>query len=191
MQKLSYTALRRSPELAGGNGGGYYITAKSIEVNHHQVPLPNHGAPLVVQLSSMVPYTELRPDVYGPFVKAWDEILQWPKKVAPPVAPFELCYESRTIGSNRLGYAVPDININLEDGAAWYIFGGNSLVQVDDATACFAFVEMRLEKAGAGYGGGGAPAVVIGGHQMEHNLVVFDEEKQQLGFTCSASAFGV
>uniref|UniRef100_A0A0E0CCQ8 Peptidase A1 domain-containing protein n=1 Tax=Oryza meridionalis TaxID=40149 RepID=A0A0E0CCQ8_9ORYZ len=185
--RLSYTALRRSPELGAG---GYYITAKNIKVNQQQVPLPNHG-PLVVQLSSMAPYTELRPD-------AWDVIVAWPKKVTPPVAPFELCYESQTISSNRLGYAVPSIDIELEDGATWNIFGGNSLVQVDDATACFAFVEMRPEKAGAGYGGGGAPAVVIGGHQMEHNLVVFDEEKQQLGFsgllfglqtTCTSDAF--
>uniref|UniRef100_A0A0E0KP11 Xylanase inhibitor C-terminal domain-containing protein n=1 Tax=Oryza punctata TaxID=4537 RepID=A0A0E0KP11_ORYPU len=156
MQILSYTALRRSPEIAGA---GYYITAKSIEVNHKEVPLPNHGS-LVVQLSSMVPYTELCPDVYQPFVKAWDEILAWPKKQ----------------------HAVPGININLEDGEVWEIFGGNSMVKVDDNTACFAFVEMKPEKVGVGHGGD-APAVVIGGHQMEHNLVVFDEEKQQLGFS--------
>uniref|UniRef100_J3L7N0 Xylanase inhibitor C-terminal domain-containing protein n=1 Tax=Oryza brachyantha TaxID=4533 RepID=J3L7N0_ORYBR len=177
--RLSYTALRRSPELGAG---GYYITAKGITVNHQvhqQLALPNHG-PLVVQLSSTIPYTELRPDVYGPFIKAWDSITEWPKKVTPPVAPFELCYDSRTLSSNRLGYAVPEIDINLEDGATWHIFGGNSLVQVDDSTACFAFVEMKPEKVGYG---NDAPAVVIGGYQMEHNLVVFDEEKQQLGFS--------
>uniref|UniRef100_A0A0D9VA10 Peptidase A1 domain-containing protein n=1 Tax=Leersia perrieri TaxID=77586 RepID=A0A0D9VA10_9ORYZ len=172
---LSYTALRRKPEIGGE--GGYYITAKGITVNQQRLPLTSNlgGDSLVVQLSTTVAYTELRHDVYGVFLKAWNDVVAWPKKVARPASvssPFEVCYESRTLSSNRLGYAVPDIEIELEDGATWYIFGGNSLVQVDDNTVCFAFVEMKQKEAEwVGYGGD-SPAVVIGGYQMEHNLVL-------------------
>jgi len=49
-------------------------------------------------------------------------------------------------------------------------------VQVDDNTACFGFVKMDKEEKAA-------PAVVIGGFQMENNLLVYDEEKKQLGFS--------
>ncbi|CAM0884786.1 unnamed protein product [Alopecurus aequalis] len=51
---------------------------------------------------------------------------------------------------------------------------------------CLPFVEMKGEDKQAGYGSGGgteAPAMVIGGFQMEHNLLVFDEENQRLGFS--------
>jgi hypothetical protein len=110
------------------------------------------------------------------------------KRVIPPMPPFELCYDSRELGSTRLGYAVPQVDLMLESGATWTVFGGNSMVQVSDDTACFAFHEMKKEKqeGGHGYGGGvarPAPAVVIGGFQMENNLLVFDEEKGQLGFS--------
>jgi hypothetical protein len=104
--------------------------------------------------------------------------------VNPPTPPFELCYDSRELGSTRLGYAVPQVDLMLESGATWTVFGGNSMVQVSDDTACFAFLEMK--EGGHGYGGGAArpaPAVVIGGFQMENNLLVFDEEKGQLGFS--------
>ncbi|KAL6853465.1 hypothetical protein ACP4OV_019494 [Aristida adscensionis] len=171
-------ALRRSPESPG-----YYVSAKSVAVNQQQVPLSVHG-PLAVELSSTTPYTVLRPDVYAPFVKAFDDATAERKRVTPPApAPFELCYDSRELGSTRLGYAVPQVDLVLEGGSNWTVFGGNSMVQVSDDTACFAFLRMEEGKKG-GYGeGAAAPAVVIGGFQMENNLLVFDEEKRQLGFS--------
>ena len=110
-------------------------------------------------------------------MKAFDRATAERKRVTPPpAAPFELCYDSRELGSTRLGYAVPQVDLMLEGGANWTVFGGNSMVQVDDNTACFGFVKMAKEEKAA-------PAAVIGGFQMENNLLVFDEEKQQLGFS--------
>ncbi|CAN6309150.1 unnamed protein product [Urochloa humidicola] len=43
------------------------------------------------------------------------------------------------------------------------------------------YVEMKLEELGYGHGGQ-APAMVMGGYQMENNLLVFDEENQELGY---------
>ncbi|XP_062187716.1 chitinase CLP-like [Phragmites australis] len=168
------TPLRRNPEFPG-----YYISAKGLAVNQEQVPLSSYG-PLVVGLCSRIPYTVLRSDVYRPFVQAFDKATAERKRVTPPVAPFELCYDSRELGSTRLGYAVPQVDLMLEGGSNWTVFGGNSMVQVNDNTACFGFVRMKESEKRRYFG---APAVVIGGFQMENNLLVFDEEKAQLGFS--------
>jgi len=177
------TPLRGKPRVPG-----YFVSAKGIAVNQAQVQVQQLG-PLVVALCSRIPYTVLRPDVYAPFVRAFDAATAGRKRVTPPTPPFELCYDSRELGSTRLGYAVPQVDLMLESGANWTVFGGNSMVQVSDDTACFAFLEMKEEKHegrhGYGHGGGAgtAPAVIIGGFQMENNLLVFDEEKRQLGFS--------
>jgi hypothetical protein len=128
-----------------------------------------------------IPYTVLRPDVFASFVRAFDVATPGRERVNPPTPPFELCYDSRELGSTRLGYAVPQVDLML---ANWTVFGGNSMVQVSDNTACFAFLDIKEGGHGYGYGGAAAPApaVVIGGFQMENNLLVFDE-KGQLGFS--------
>ncbi|CAN6339530.1 unnamed protein product [Urochloa humidicola] len=41
---------------------------------------------------------------------------------------------------------------------------------------------MKLEELGYGHGCQ-TPAMVMGGYQMENNLLVFDEEKQELGYS--------
>jgi len=162
------------------------VSAKGIAVNQAQ----EQQGPLDIALCSRIPYTVLRPDVYAPFIRAFDLAMAGRKRVTPPTPPFELCYDSRELGSTRLGYAVPQVDLMLESGATWTVFGGNSMVQVSDDTTCFAFLEMKEEKqeGGHGYGDGAAapasaPAVVIGGLQMENNLPMFDEEKGQLGFS--------
>ncbi|KAM0853170.1 hypothetical protein ACQ4PT_051262 [Festuca glaucescens] len=162
---------------------GYFISAnKGIAVNQAQVPLPDHSS-LTIGFSSTIRYTELRCDVYRPLIGAFDQAMGQSARVTPPpaAAPFELCYDSSKLSPTRLGYFVPQVDLMLDGGKNWTVFGGNSMAQVDRHTACFAFVEMKEGKTG--YGGRAAPPVVIGGFQMEDNLVVFDEEKQRLGFS--------
>ncbi|CAM0884784.1 unnamed protein product [Alopecurus aequalis] len=178
-----------TPLVKHGESPGYYISAeKGIAVNHVTVPLDGgaYGAtPLLVGLSLTIPYTALRSDVYGAFIKAFDEATAGYARM-PAVAPFELCYDSTQLGSTRVGYPVPEIELMLAGGKSWILFGGNSMVDVNDHTACLAFVEMKGEGKQAGYGGGGrteAPAMVIGGFQMENNLLVFDDKNQRLGFS--------
>ncbi|EAZ14768.1 hypothetical protein OsJ_04695 [Oryza sativa Japonica Group] len=159
---------------------GYFISATKIAVNQEQVQLYTQE-PLVVELCTRIPYTALRPDVYRAVVDAFARATAGRKRVTPPpppAAPFELCYDSRDLGSTRLGYAVPQIDLVLEGGKNWTVFGGNSMAQVSDNTACLAVVKVKGEK-----GSPPPPAAIIGGFQMENNLVVFDEEKQRLGFS--------
>uniref|UniRef100_A0ACD5X931 Uncharacterized protein n=1 Tax=Avena sativa TaxID=4498 RepID=A0ACD5X931_AVESA len=181
---LMATLVGYTPLVKHGKSPGYFVRAeKGIAVNQARVPLGD--APLIIGLSSTIPYTALRTDVYGAFIKAFDAATADRARVTPSVAPFELCYESTQLGSTLLGYAVPQIDVMLQGGKNWTVFGGNSMAQVNDHTACLAFVEMKGKYKRAPYGGGltEAPAVVIGGFQLENNLLVLDEEKQQLGFS--------
>ncbi|KAF7032943.1 hypothetical protein CFC21_044073 [Triticum aestivum] len=102
---------------------------------------------------------------------------------SPAAPPFELCYNNSKLPQTRFGFFVPRISLILDGGTSWPVFGMNSVVRLNRATARLAFVEMKAGNKAGYYGDGAAPAVVIGGLQMENMLLVFDEEKQTLGFT--------
>ncbi|XP_004972336.1 basic 7S globulin 2 [Setaria italica] len=174
------STLTYTPLLRKRGSPAYYLSVKAIAVDEAQVQLP--GDPLAtggVVLSTTAPYTALRPDVYRPVVDAFDKALklQSNSKRVPAVAPFELCYDLRTLpGPTRIGWLVPDIILMLENGKNWTFTGLSSMVI--SQVGCFGFVEMKLEKGGYA----GAPAVEIGGFQMEDHALQFDLEKQLLGF---------
>jgi len=93
------------------------------------------------------------------------------------VAPFGACFSSKNIGSTRVGPAVPQIDLVLQRKRVyWGIFGANSMVQVSNDVVCLGFVD-----------GGSNPrtSIVIGGHQIEDNLLQFDLAKSRLGFSSS------
>lgn len=168
---------------AGAGAPGYYVSSTGIAVEQARVGGPR-GA-LVVALSSTVPYTALRPDVYAPFVKAFDAAaagpnFPWMSRVAA-VAPFDRCYDSTKLPQSLLGYAVPQIDVMLEGGQNFTVLGGNSMVQVNANTACLGFVQAP----------GQAPAAVIGGFQLENHLLLLDVDKKQLGFTTFLNAIGL
>lgn len=184
------TMLAGTAPLRGFNGSpGYFLSATGITVDRKKVPL---SGPLVVGLSSTIPYTALRADVYAPFVKAFDQAAASPNfspfvsRVAA-VAPFERCYNSTklSVGLSRLGYPVPQIELLLEGGQSFMVLGANSMVQVNANAACLGFVRMKAA------GGQQAPAAVIGGFQLENHLLVLDEEKKQFGFTTYLGAIGL
>ncbi|KAF7039962.1 hypothetical protein CFC21_049901 [Triticum aestivum] len=180
-QSLDYTPL-----VQRNGNPAYSVLVKSITMDNTRVSVPDSAlATGGVLLSTTVPYTSLRRDVYRPFVDAFAKAVVaqsqhgWPvARVVKPVAPFELCYDSGTLISGRGGYFVPGVTLTLDGGKNWTMFGGGSMLNVEPGTACLAFVEMKGVKAGDGR----APAVLIGGFQMENFLLEFDMEKNQLGF---------
>ncbi|XP_020237786.1 basic 7S globulin [Cajanus cajan] len=166
----------------------YFIDVKAVKIDGHVVNLKpsllsidnkgNGGT----KISTMSPYTELQTSVYKPFLrdflkKASDRKL---KKVAS-VAPFEACYDSTTIGNSVSGLVVPTIDLVLQGGLQWTIHGANSMVMVKKNVACLAFVDggteprMSFVKA----------SIVIGGYQLQDNLLVFDLASSKLSFSSS------
>ncbi|KAK2447777.1 putative aspartic proteinase GIP2 [Trifolium repens] len=161
----------------------YFIDVKSIKVGGEVL---NFKSSLLsidnkgnggTKISTLNNFTVLHSSILKPLVrnfvkKASDKKI---KKVAS-VAPFKACFELSTIGRTITGLDVPTIDLVLEGGVKWRIYGGNSMVLVNKKVACLGFVN-----------GGKEPrtAVVIGGHLLEDNLLEFDLVSSKLGFSSS------
>lgn len=82
-----------------------------------------------------------------------------------------------------MGPAVPTIEMVLQsETVRWKVYGANSMVFVTKDVMCLAVVD-----------GGRRPttSIVIGGHQLEDNLVLFDVGTSRIGFSSSLLARGV
>ncbi|CAI0466338.1 unnamed protein product [Linum tenue] len=179
-RSLFYTPLVVSSGRNSPAGHEYFINLKSIRVNGERVSLGKDRIGLA-KLSTTVPYALMETSVYRAFTEAYLKAaaannLSGVPRVAG-VGPFELCYNSVGIGSTRVGPAVPQIDLVLQSSNVyWRIFGANSMVQVKSGVLCLGFVD-----------GGVNPrtAIVIGGHQVEDNLLQFDLAASRLGFSSS------
>lgn len=93
------------------------------------------------------------------------------------VAPFEVCYDINTLYFTRVGVEVPNIELVLQNQkVVWTIYASNSMVsglKANPNAMCLAFVD-----------GGKNPttSIVLGGYQLEDNLLQFDLAMSRLGF---------
>nr|XP_016476309.1 PREDICTED: basic 7S globulin-like [Nicotiana tabacum] len=162
----------------------YYIQVSSIRINGKTLPLNKTLLSLDendeeggTKISTAVPYTVLEASVYSAVSKAFVNEMPEEVKTVSSVQPFKTCFDSTYIGMSRLGYNAPEINLVLhKPNVYWTITGANSLVKVTEKVICLAFVE-RDEALGQ--------AIVIGGYQMQDNLVEFDLSRGRIGFSNS------
>ncbi|KAI8010285.1 Basic 7S globulin [Camellia lanceoleosa] len=185
---LSYTPLILNPVSTasaysvGDASSDYFIGVQSIKINEKTVPINtslltidsegNGGT----KISTVNPYTILETSIYKAVTKFFIKELSGVPRVAS-VAPFKACFNSNNISSTRVGPAVPSIDLVLQsERVFWRIFGTNSMVQVSDDVLCLGFVD-----------GGAKPrtSIVIGGYQVEDNLLQFDLAASKLGFSSS------
>ncbi|KAK7270262.1 hypothetical protein RIF29_23275 [Crotalaria pallida] len=186
-QSLTFTPLIKNPVSTasafsqGEPSSEYFIGVKSIRVDGKAVAINTSLLSIDsngvggTKISTVNPYTVLEASIYkavtGAFLAARTNL----KRVSP-VAPFEICFSGDNIGSTLLGAAVPTIELVLQnEDTIFRIFGANSVVSVrNDAVLCLAFVN-----------GGANPrtSIVIGGYQIENNLLQFDLATSRLGFS--------
>ncbi|XP_020599256.1 LOW QUALITY PROTEIN: basic 7S globulin-like [Phalaenopsis equestris] len=186
-QSLLYTPLLTNPvSTAGSSTKGepsyeYFIGVTAIKVGGTPVALnktlltidkkTGYGG---TKISTSVPYTTLETSIYKTVTSAFSAALANVTRVAA-VAPFELCYDGKELGSTRVGPGVPAVELVLQnENVFWIIYGGNSMVEVKSGVFCFGFVD------------GGRTArtsIVIGGYQLEDNLVEFDLAYSRVGFS--------
>lgn len=174
----------------------YFIDVKFIRVNGEALSVKdsyfsfdkdgNGGT----KISTMQNYTSLHTSIYKPltraFVKAASDMNI--KSVAA-VAPFRACFSSSSISKTAAGPAVPPIDLVLPGtDVYWRINGANSMVEIDQKTTCLGFVE--AEPRPKYVIGWPTTSIVIGTHQLEENLLVFDLVSSQLQFTSSLLAHG-
>ncbi|XP_023745786.1 probable aspartic proteinase GIP2 [Lactuca sativa] len=186
---LTYTPLIINPVTENGFLGDaspkYFIGVTSIKINDKRVPINESLLSIDAEgyggttISTADPYTVLETSIYSAVVAAFVKAM--PKNVqrVPSVAPFGACFSSNNISSTRLGPGVPSIDLVLQSKSVyWRIVGANSMVEVKKNVLCLGFVEARTDFRPRF-------AVVIGGHQIEDNLLQFDLSTSRLGFSSS------
>ncbi|KAL8100261.1 putative aspartic proteinase GIP2 [Apium graveolens] len=186
---LTYTSLiinKVNTELRvlkGEASAEYFIGVKSIKIRNRTVKLNTTLLQINkigfggTKISTVNPYTVLETSIYNAVIKAFVNELKNVTRV-PSVAPFGACFSSKNIRNTRVGPAVPNIDLVMEEnGVVWRMYGANTMVRVNKDVLCLGFVD------------GGEPtyinSIVIGGHQIEDNLLTFDIDKSRLGFSSS------
>ncbi|KAJ8899500.1 hypothetical protein K2173_018474 [Erythroxylum novogranatense] len=187
-QSLTYTPLFINPVSTasafsqGEPSAEYFIGVTSIRIDDKTVPL---NATLLsidnkgnggTKISTVKPYTVMESSIFTAFTEAYINAAKARNitRVAS-VAPFDVCFSSKNVFGTRLGAAVPTISLVLQNqNVSWSIFGANSMVQVSDDVLCLGFVN-----------GGSNPrtSIVIGGYQLDNNLLQFDLATSRLGFS--------
>ncbi|XP_075642387.1 putative aspartic proteinase GIP2 [Castanea sativa] len=187
-QSLKYTPLFINPVSTasvysqGEPSAEYFIGVKSINVSEKVVPINTKLLSIDskgfggTKISTVNPYTVLETSIYNALTKAFiNEAAARNITRVASVAPFDVCFSSKNVFSTILGPSVPTIYLVLQnENVYWSIFGANSMVQVSDNVLCLGFVN-----------GGKNPrtSIVIGGYQLENNLLQFDLATSRLGFS--------
>ncbi|TXG71957.1 hypothetical protein EZV62_000536 [Acer yangbiense] len=187
-KSLTYTPLFINPvSTAGAFSLGdksfeYFIGVKSVNINGKAIPLNKTLLSIDsngiggTKISTVDPYTVLETSIYNAVVSAFINGMPTVKRVSS-VAPFGACFDSRDILITRVGYAVPGIDLVLQSqNVKFSVTGANSMVRVSDNVLCLGFVD-----------GGVNPrtSIVVGGYQLENNLLQFDLASSRLGFSPS------
>ncbi|XP_021898091.1 basic 7S globulin-like [Carica papaya] len=162
---------------AGDRSSEYFIGVKSIKVNEKVVPLNTTLLSIGgTKISTVKPFTVLQSSIFEAVTTAFvREAAAMNIKRVAPAAPFDVCFSSENIVGTRLGAAVPTISLVLQnEKVVWNMVGSNSMVEVSRDVMCLGFVNGGLETE---------TSIVIGGHQLENNLLQFDLATSRLGFS--------
>ncbi|XP_043717413.1 probable aspartic proteinase GIP2 [Telopea speciosissima] len=172
----------------------YFVPMKSIKINGKDLSL-NSSSFMIrrngsggVKISTVANYTTMSRSIYKVFTKAFvkeAEAMNISRVAA--VEPYKVCFSSKNVLITRVGPAVPTVdlvldNVNSTGVVDWMIFGANSMVQVNDNVLCLGFMKAS---AGSTVSTKLRAAIVIGGYQLENNLLEFDLAKSRLGFSSS------
>ena len=167
---------------AGEPSAEYFIGVQSIRIDENVVPINTTLLSIDSQgfggtkISTVNPYTVLEASIFKAVTEAFinASAARNITRVAA-VAPFEVCFSRENVLSTRLGWAVPTIELVLQNETTiWRIFGANSIVDVSEDVLCLGFLN-----------GGKNPrtSIVLGGYQLENNLLQFDLAANRLGFS--------
>ncbi|KAL5995888.1 hypothetical protein ACLOJK_025961 [Asimina triloba] len=190
-KSLIYTPLLTNPvSLAGVSADGepsseYFIGVKSIKVRGKSIAFDKTLLSINktdgsggTKISTSRPYTVLHSAIFQPLAKEFiraAEAMNVTQVVA--TGAFDICFKSENMASTRVGPAVPTIDLVLhKKSVVWSIFGANSIERVTKDVSCLAIVD------------GGADvitSIVIGGYQLENNLVQFNLADSRVGFSSS------
>ncbi|TKY52608.1 Basic 7S globulin [Spatholobus suberectus] len=198
-KSLVYTPLLVNPVGVGDteiNYAGdppsnqYFIGLTSIQINGRPVPI-NESLLIInkdngfggTKISTATPYTLLESSIHRAFTELFvtEAASSAFNLIATmPAMPFNVCYPAGDLTVTRVGPLVPTVDLVLQN-VVWRIVGANSMVRVTNRKRgvdlwCLGFVDGGVNKK---------TPIVIGGKQLEDNLLQFDLQNNRLGFTTS------
>ncbi|KAL9344987.1 hypothetical protein Peur_062662 [Populus x canadensis] len=173
----------------------YYVGLTAIKVNGKMVafnktllPIDGQSGSGGTRISTVVPYTKLQSSIYKAFTLAFlreAASSAFNLTTTKPIKPFSVCYPASAVKTTQMGPAVPIIELVLDrQDVVWKMFGSNSMMRVTKKSVdlwCLGVVD------------GGAidgPSIIIGGLQLEDNLLQFDLQSKKLGFSSSILSKG-
>ncbi|KAK9664829.1 hypothetical protein RND81_14G071600 [Saponaria officinalis] len=175
----------------------YFINIRSIKIDgvpvHFKTSLLSFDKDGVggTKISTMDPYTILHSDIYKPLVTNFiNKAATMNITRVQSVPPFGACFSAPTIQNTKTGPIVPIIDLIFNEkspllhnkNGRWRIYGANSMVKVPNKNVlCLGFVDGGLKPT---------TSIVIGGKQMEDNLIEFDLVGNKLGVTSSLLHLG-
>lgn len=179
---LDYTPLVQTP-----HSDEYFVDVKSIKIDNRVVHFDSSLLSLNAKtglggtkINTAAPYSVLHSSIYKAVVDAFGRsaAARNVTRVAS-VEPFGSCFSVKGLRWTMGGPRVPLIDLELAGrmrSVVWRIHGANSMVRVNKDTLCLGFVD----------GGSKAKAsIVLGGHQLEDNFLLFDLSTSMIGFSSS------
>ncbi|KAF6169761.1 hypothetical protein GIB67_004153 [Kingdonia uniflora] len=163
-------------QLVVDSSDEYFIGVKSVKIDGRQLSIKINGG---TKLSTVIPYTTLETSVYKTFTRAFitAAINGYNMTRVASVAPFETCFSSKNLSRTQIGIAVPTIDLVLQSEMVnWRIYAQNSMIRVGDDVVCLGFLNGGSKQR---------TSIVLGGGQLEDNLLEFDIATSRFGFSSS------
>ncbi|KAL4205030.1 hypothetical protein AMTRI_Chr01g112730 [Amborella trichopoda] len=190
---LTYTPIVVNPfGTAAANWEGepsseYFIKVKGINIEKKAVELnttllefywAGRGG---TKISTAIPYTMLEVSIYKAVTAAFvrEAALMNLTRVAG-VKPFGVCLSPEGLPFTLTGAIVPEIELVLDNGETWPMYGSNTMVEMSNGALCLGVLDegpSPLSSIDA--------SITIGGHQIEDNMLEFDLGYKRLGFSTS------
>ncbi|KAJ4895202.1 Eukaryotic aspartyl protease family protein [Raphanus sativus] len=152
------------------------IADKSVPINKTLLKIDGTTGVGGTKISTVDPYTVMETSIFKAFTSAFVRAAAARNITrVPSVKPFGACFSTENVFGTRVGYAVPDIQLVFQSNdVVWRIFGANSMVSVSREVICLGFVDGGVNAR---------TSVVIGGFQLEDNLIEFDLASNRLSFS--------
>ncbi|CAK7341697.1 unnamed protein product [Dovyalis caffra] len=194
--KYSYPDLKKPSDEYFIGVTSIKVNGKVVALNQSLLPIDSGNGSGGTKLSTVVPYTQLETSIYKAVTEAFVKAAAsspFNLTTTKPVQPFSVCYPASNVKSTRAGPTVPTIELVLHrNDVVWKILGSNSMVRITKNGGvdvwCLGFVRAGVKPTPSRFVGD--PSIVIGGYQMEDNLLQFDLESVKLGFSSSILSRG-
>ncbi|CAN1129436.1 Probable aspartic proteinase GIP2 [Linum perenne] len=172
LESLVFTPLLTNPVSTATAYSDVKVNGTPVKVNSTLLSIDGQGYG-GTKISTVHPYTVLESSIYDAVSSAFvDQAARARYNLRRVVwaGPFG-------VRMTRMGPIVPIIEMEFENNiVSWRMFGTNSMVRVGQDVVCLGLVDGGLNPK---------TSIVIGGHQLEDNLVVFDVDRKRVGFGSS------